>query len=121
MTTMGQSSYGDICLPDGHLANRRPFKGNTMSATIQRGRDTDLDYLSHCGQLYRHPEIQRQMREDADNGLHAVYVVWSYNTPIAYVRNDGVVVIPDVKYSRTTSRQQSYCRGWLKASQSVDA
>lgn len=38
-----------------------------------------------------------------------VYVVWSYQTPIAWVLDDvvcGEVVIPDVKYSRTTTQHQ---------------
>lgn len=38
-----------------------------------------------------------------------VYVVWSYQTPIAWVLDDvvcGEVVIPEVKYSRTTTQHQ---------------
>lgn len=39
------------------------------------------------------------------------YVVLSYNTPIAWVLDTGVVVIPDVKYSISTTRHQSYLYG----------
>ncbi len=35
-----------------------------------------------------------------------VYTVWSYNTPIAWVLDDGTVVQPPVKYSVTTSKHQ---------------
>lgn len=41
------------------------------------------------------------------------YVVMSYNTPIAWVTGGGEVHIPDVKYSPTTTRHQSYLRGLL--------
>ncbi len=41
------------------------------------------------------------------------YVVYSYQTPIAWVRKDGETVIPDVGYSVTTTRHQGLCRAWL--------
>ena len=34
------------------------------------------------------------------------YVVWSYQTPIAWVRKDGKITRPNVRYSRTTSKHQ---------------
>jgi hypothetical protein len=42
-----------------------------------------------------------------------VYTVLSFATPIAWVRADGAVVIPDERYSVTTSRHQGMCRAWL--------
>lgn len=44
-----------------------------------------------------------------------VYVVWSYSTPIAWITNAGQCVIPDVKYSPTTSNHQGLCRAYLKS------
>lgn len=41
------------------------------------------------------------------------YVVYSYNTPIAWVRVDGRTIVPDVGYSVTTTRHQRLCRVWL--------
>lgn len=38
--------------------------------------------------------------------MAARYVVWSYETPIAWVRPDGTKVVPDVGYSPTTSQHQ---------------
>lgn len=35
------------------------------------------------------------------------YVVWSYDTPIAWVRDDGTVYRVSQKFSATTSRHQS--------------
>lgn len=42
-----------------------------------------------------------------------VYVVLSYATPIAWVLDDGQVIIPDCCYTLTTSRHQQLCRTWL--------
>ncbi len=42
-----------------------------------------------------------------------VYVVLSYATPIAWVRDDDQVIIPDCAYSLTTARHQRLCRIWL--------
>lgn len=51
-------------------------------------------------------------RRDCDDpGIS--YVVYSYATPIAWVRADGVSVVPDVGYSATTTRHQNLCRAWL--------
>jgi hypothetical protein len=38
------------------------------------------------------------------------YVVYSYDTPIAWVTLAGEVVIPDVRYSATTSQHQAAAR-----------
>ena len=35
-----------------------------------------------------------------------VYTVLSYNTPIAWITRSGLVRIPDVKYSPTTTQHQ---------------
>lgn len=37
---------------------------------------------------------------------HARYVVWSYETPIAWVTEDGTKVLPDIGYSPTTGQHQ---------------
>jgi hypothetical protein len=42
-----------------------------------------------------------------------VYVVLSYATPIAWIRDDGEVIIPDCRFTLTTSRHQQLCRTWL--------
>lgn len=117
MSTKTRVNYRQIGGPDGLLANRRSFSGNTMWADYT---DSSLDTLSHCGKLYLHSEIQEQMREQHSQGFRATYVVWSYNTPIAYVLNDGRVFVPDVKYSVTTSRQQGLCRAWLPCERKFD-
>ena len=42
----------------------------------------------------------------------SVYVVWSYNTVIAYAI-PGHSRVPDRKYSSTTSKHQNICRKYL--------
>lgn len=39
--------------------------------------------------------------------------VYSYGTPIAWVMSDGTVVIPDHRYSVTTTHHQGLCRVYL--------
>ena len=59
------------------------------------------------GQLPRAWADAYQQSYDADA---LVYVVYSYQTPIAWVTRAGVAVIPDVKYSVTTSSHQGIAR-----------
>lgn len=40
-------------------------------------------------------------------------IVYSYATPIGWVSSDGRVVVPDERYSSTTSSHQSLVRAWL--------
>lgn len=47
----------------------------------------------------------------------SVYIVYSYGTPIGWVTSDNEVVIPDVTYSRTTSRHQNMVRLHLRRRQ----
>lgn len=46
-------------------------------------------------------------REYVDSARTAVYVVYSYSTPIAWLLPSGAWVVPDTRYSVTTSRHQS--------------
>jgi len=41
------------------------------------------------------------------------FVVYSYATPIGWMLKDGTAVVPDVKYSVTTSKQQAYVAAWM--------
>ncbi len=54
----------------------------------------------------------RYRSDSASPGV--VYTVTSYATPIAWVRADGRVVIPDQGYSVTTTRHQNLCHAWLR-------
>lgn len=52
-------------------------------------------------------------RLEADAQLGITYVVWSYATPIAWVRADGTVYHVEQRFSVTTSRQQGTIRTYL--------
>lgn len=65
------------------------------------------DYcVSYFGQL---PEPYRsELEEDALNGL-ITYVVYSYQTPIAWV-SDDMWTVPRVRYSNSTAKHQGIVR-----------
>lgn len=89
------------------LAMREEFDGNSMRARYER------TYL-FTGRLPRVDTgwIQREMQEAHDAGI-PFYVVYSYDTPIAWAWGRNVC-IPDVHYSMTTTKQQTIVRAYLK-------
>jgi hypothetical protein len=94
------ANYRQISGPDGLLANLQPFTGNSLhSNRVDGGRWID------------NGRMPSETRVPAD----AIYVVWSYGTPVAWVTADGTVTVPDHRYSVTTSKGQGYCRAWLGA------
>jgi hypothetical protein len=97
--------YRRIGGPDGHLANLRPFKGNTMT-----GITGDV-YIYSSGR--ESSDVRHTYETDKDT-IGIVYTVKSYATVIAWVRADGIRVIPSDGYSVTTARQQNMCRAWLR-------
>lgn len=75
------------------------LKGNPEDFTTSgalRGSQGAARY--NTGQL---PENYRESAREA------TYTVYSYDTPIAWLTPDGVWIVPDVKYSVTTSAHQS--------------
>jgi hypothetical protein len=54
-------------------------------------------------------DMGRLPAEFYSRAMFAEYVVWSYSTPIA-CRQDGEWIVPEVKYSPTTTRHQSRIR-----------
>lgn len=86
------------------LGNREPFKRHGFNMWASEGA-TMLQ-----GRL---PEAYwEQYSVLAKNGSIA-YTVLSYGTPIAWVTLGGTVIIPDVKYSVTTTHHQSLCKVYL--------
>lgn len=78
-----------------YLRERRPFKTGGALFAERRGAGGPAGYVG------RLPERWRQSLEQA------VYVVYSYGTPIAWVDTSGRWTQPDVHYSVTTTRHQS--------------
>ena len=59
----------------------------------------------------RLPDAERAvLRDVAQEHGSQTYVVYSYGTPAAWAAPGGPLYIPDVKYSVTTSKHQSYIR-----------
>lgn len=91
-----------------HIMQGREFVSGAMKATQFTNRNFQYDY-TRAGEL---PTVWREvLRVDRPD-----YVVTSYETPIAWhVANDGDGdderwVIPDVRYSATTTRHQNLVR-----------
>lgn len=83
------------------LAEHKGFKtGGSFWATIDR---TEV----YNGRM---PDsVASEFEAHHREGLIDYYVL-SFGTPIAWVRWDGVRVIPDIKYSVTTTRHQNIVR-----------
>lgn len=88
-----------------------------ISAALDAGREFQT-HGAMCARYTQFPESgllpeEHRLQLRADSEGQEIYVVYSYATPIAWRTADGVVRVPDVRYSRTTGRHQSYVRGWL--------
>lgn len=81
-----RSTYGEAA---GHIMRSEPFEIGHVSARLTMlGRgDLPEKYLD-------------------DLITTAAYIVYSYRTPIAWVRTDGSICIPPVRYSNTTTQHQ---------------
>lgn len=108
---MATNTYRDI---PGRLSRMLPFQGNSMSAKpCLVSRNVNL------GELTNRKDVDR-LAADEDRIL---YVVYSYDTPIAWVchGSDDPDRLPDPvttyvveqRFSTTTSRHQNLCHAWL--------
>lgn len=78
------------------LARREPFH--------TYGAFRAVDGYSHPFGSWLPSSWQEKYGADRDE---IIYTVLSYQTPIAWVLRSGEIVVPDVKYSRTTTGHQS--------------
>lgn len=87
------------------IGHSRDFNAGTL-----KGKTLPIpNYVGQTGSLPK--EWRGQMVKDSPR-----YVVYSYETPIAWIaKRDGkfVAVVPPVKYSSTTSNHQSVARRGL--------
>lgn len=93
-------NYRDV---ETAISNRTDFKHSSCY-----GKNVKAGVLRDFGMAPNDAECD--MKLVADN--QDCYVVVSYDTPIA-VASGKNIVIPEVKYSSTTSRQQNLCRNNL--------
>lgn len=85
------------------LGNRKSFDRSGSHGFSMRAIEGKV---SHQGYM---PWDEWVKYRDAE----VTYTVISYSTVIAWVQSDGTVVIPDVRYSVTTSHHQSLCKVYL--------
>lgn len=83
------------------IANERPFR-----TRIKPG----MDHPSLSGGPWVENSYGLLPKRLHDDVAAARYVVWSYDTPIAWVREDGTNVAPNVGYSITTGQHQAMAR-----------
>jgi len=84
------------------IAEQEAFDGNSMC-----GRENPDGTYQNSGRIYGDAAVLWRIDQDA---RRIRYVVYSYATPIAWVRENGEWVVPAEKYSATTSRHQSIVR-----------
>lgn len=77
------------------IAKREAFEGNSMKAEVHPA-------VVFAGKLN---DSERAVL-NAENPYDIVYVVYSYETPIAWVRRDGSTYTVKQRFSVTTSKHQ---------------
>jgi len=103
--TTSVSLRHDVGGYDGPLARLLPFRSHGAMRAVALAP-------SSTGRLDPH---WRWRYQDDQNAPGIAYTVLSYETPIAWVRADGRMVMPPVTYSPTTTRHQNLCRRWMGA------
>lgn len=82
---------------DEYIRDRLPFRAGGLSA-----KAGPPQHLSDAGLLPDEWAV-KFLRSNA------TYVVYSYDTPIAWVEEDGTEIMPPARYSLTTSQHQYVC------------
>ena len=102
LRTYGMHAHRDHDRLVDCLRNREPFYMASMT-----GGPITPDMLPSVGQLDR--ETAASILRASRVGL-VDYIVWSYETPIAYRLTGSCWQVPDRRYSRTTTRHQHLIR-----------
>lgn len=85
----------------GHIFRREPFEIGNISGTPY------FDVWSQQGDLPAGwVSVLKHGNQDHGGYAAIAYVVWSYETIVAWVYNDGHIVMPPVRYSNTTTQHQ---------------
>lgn len=99
--------------PDGLLAKLIPFDSKGAMWARRYDGTHSVDSLGNYPDNYSSFMDRRYDDSGKFVELGPLYVVYSYRTPIAWVTGFGKVVVPDHKYSVTTTHHQNMCRAWL--------
>jgi len=86
------------------ISQAQPFttSGSLRGTVAQPAPDAYIPYTGFLPDEWR-----EDIRKDAS---HVDYIVWSYATPIAWRLTNGQWILPDVRYSVTTSKHQGIVR-----------
>lgn len=113
---MATATYRQMTGPDGLLARRASFTGNSMAAEWCEQSKDGYPFLRYgtTGRLAG-DDLERfyDDRQSAYATGQRFYVVWSYHTPIAWAVGESHAYIAAQSFSVTTSKQQNYVRAWL--------
>jgi hypothetical protein len=108
-TIMATATYRQMTGPNGLIANRKPFTGNSIRA----------EWTWSCPSAGRlDPEEHDRLRSDWGYACARelpLYVVYSYATPIAWAIGDDAAYCTPQRFSVTTSKGQGYIRAWINA------
>lgn len=85
-----------------YISQQQSFRGSNLYGIVQPPIDS-----------YQ-PAIGRLPYEWINELKGSYYIVYSYGTPIAWFKN-GEWLVPNLKYSQTTSRHQSLVRRAINA------
>jgi hypothetical protein len=111
---MGKASYRQMTGPDGLIAHRAKFEGNSLSASWHIGRNAELPYAPGTGRLDPEEARAYMMACDlAERSNRRLYVVMSYWTPIAWAFEGEPAYCTPQRFSVTTSKGQGYVRAWI--------
>lgn len=88
-----------------YIETRQEFETHTGSLWGAYAGGNRPLYTGGLGTGYLPAEWRERLREAHDRAGDGLYVVYSYNTPIAWHGGEQWTR-PDVKYSATTSRHQ---------------
>ncbi len=90
-----------------NLRSCTPFQRSGFAMSAVQGA-----IAAHAGLGQLPTEYVDSYRKAAGDG-EILYTVLSYQTPIAWVLVGGEVIIPDTRYSVTTTHHQTLCRAYL--------
>ena len=108
------ATYREMTGPDGLIAHRAKFTGNSLSASWHIGRNAELPYAPGTGRLDPEEARAYTMACDlAERSNRRLYVVMSYWTPIAWAFEGEPAYCTPQRFSVTTSKGQGYVRAWI--------
>lgn len=99
--------------PDGLLANLIPFDSGSKYGGYPTMRARRFDGQLTMGQRGYNTGVLHPAEAAAFRAANAIYVVWSYWTPIAWVDASGKQYYAQTSYGVTTARHKRMSASWM--------